>query len=220
MCAETGADDRQHTAGQDPLAARAGYRAAKRAVDVAAACWGLALLSPVLAGAALAVKLSSPGPVLYRQERIGRNGRPFHILKFRSMRVNASGPAVTARGDSRITGVGRLLRRTKLDELPQLWNVLVGDMSLVGPRPEVRRYVDLFPEDYARILTVRPGVTDFAAVEYRDEEAVLAAAPDAEAAYISKVLPAKIGLYHRYLDAMSLTTDVELLLRTLVAIAK
>jgi lipopolysaccharide/colanic/teichoic acid biosynthesis glycosyltransferase len=174
----------------------------------------------VLAASALAVKLSSPGPVLFRQTRVGRGGRPFRILKFRSMRDGASGPQVTAGGDDRITPVGRVLRRHKLDELPQLWNVLVGDMSLVGPRPEVQRYVERFAADYERILAVRPGITDRAALEYRDEESVLAAAADPEAAYVSTVLPAKIQLYHRYLDEMSLRTDVTLVLRTLAKLIR
>jgi lipopolysaccharide/colanic/teichoic acid biosynthesis glycosyltransferase len=203
-----------------PARHRLGYAASKRLVDLAAAAVGLLLLSPLLAAAAVAVKLSSPGPVLFRQERVGRYGRPFRIDKFRSMRVNATGPSVTAGGDARITRVGRLLRRTKLDELPQLWNVLVGDMSLVGPRPEVRRFVDRFPADYARILSIRPGITDFAAVEYRDEESVLAGAADAEAAYLETVLPAKIRLYHRYLDEMSLRTDLTLVVRTLAALLR
>ena len=200
--------------------ARLAYFATKRVIDVAAAGAGLGLLWPVLAAAAVAVKLSSPGPVLFRQERIGRYGRPFRILKFRSMRAGANGPAVTASGDERVTPVGRLLRRYKLDELPQLWNVLVGEMSLVGPRPEVPRYVDRFPADYERILAIRPGITDRAALEYRDEESVLAGAADPEAAYVDVVLPAKIALYHRYLDEMSLRTDLALVLRTLAVLPR
>lgn len=187
----------------------------KRALDVLASGLGLLALSPLLAVLAVAVAASSPGPVLFRQVRVGRGGRPFHILKFRSMRHGTAGPAVTASGDPRITGVGRFLRRHKLDELPQLWNVLVGEMSLVGPRPEAPRYVERYPEAYARILTVRPGLTDFAALEYRDEERILAASADPEAAYLNVVLPAKIALYQRYLAEMSLATDLRLILRTL-----
>jgi lipopolysaccharide/colanic/teichoic acid biosynthesis glycosyltransferase len=181
---------------------------------------GLVVLSPVLAAASLSVKLSSPGPILFRQVRIGRGGRPFRILKFRSMRTGGSGPAITAGGDARITGVGRLLRRYKIDELPQLWNVLVGDMSLVGPRPEVSRYVERFAADYRRVLSVRPGITDYAALEYRDEESVLAASPDPESEYVGVVLPAKIHLYHRYLSEMSVLTDLKIILRTLGALAR
>ena len=207
-------------AGAGSAPRRTGYRVAKRGLDLAVAGAGALLLSPLLASIALAVKLDSPGPVLFRQVRVGRGGRPFRILKFRSMRDGAAGAAVTARGDARITPVGRFLRRWKLDELPQLWNVLAGDMSLVGPRPEVPQYVARFPSDYARILDVRPGITDFAAVEYRDEESVLAAAPDREAAYVDVVLPAKIALYHRYLDERSMRTDLALILETLAAVLR
>ncbi len=207
-------------AGEGAIVGRLAYRFVKRGLDVAISAAGLVLLSPVLAGAAMAVKLTSPGPALFRQSRVGREGRPFPILKFRSMRVGASGPSITAGGDGRITRVGRLLRRSKIDELPQLWNVLAGDMSLVGPRPELQRYVERFPADYARILSIRPGITDYAALEYRDEESVLATSPDPEAAYVQVVLPAKIRLYHRYLDEMSLTTDLTLVLRTLAAVLR
>jgi lipopolysaccharide/colanic/teichoic acid biosynthesis glycosyltransferase len=199
---------------------RTDYPKVKRALDVGLSMVGLALLSPVMAGIAVSVKLDSHGPVLFRQQRVGLRGAPFTILKFRSMVTGASGPSVTAKADARVTRVGHVLRRYKLDELPQLWNVLMGDMSLVGPRPEVERYVRLFPEAYARILTVRPGLTDFAALEYRDEEATLSGFPDAEVAYTQVVLPAKIALYHRYLDEMSLRTDVALVLRTIAAVLR
>jgi lipopolysaccharide/colanic/teichoic acid biosynthesis glycosyltransferase len=189
-------------------------------MDVIASIAALVALAPVMAALALAVKLDSPGPVLFRQQRAGRGNRPFTILKFRSMRIGATGPLVTAAQDARVTRVGRFLRRYKLDELPQLWNVLVGDMSLVGPRPEVERYVRLFPEAYERILTVRPGLTDFAALEYRDEQATLQASPDPESAYTAVVLPAKIELYHLYLDEMSLGTDVVLVLRTIAVLLR
>jgi lipopolysaccharide/colanic/teichoic acid biosynthesis glycosyltransferase len=191
-----------------------GYALAKRSLDIGCATLALALLTPVLALTAAAVKLSSPGPVLFRQRRVGRHGRPFDIVKFRSMRTGLAGPSVTAAGDPRVTGIGRLLRRLKLDELPQLWNVVAGDMSLVGPRPELPRFVARFPADYARILAVRPGLTDYAALEFLEEEALLASAPDPEAAYVERVLPAKIRLYDRYLERMSLRTDLALLLRT------
>jgi lipopolysaccharide/colanic/teichoic acid biosynthesis glycosyltransferase len=201
-------------------AGRLAYRVAKRSLDVACAGAGLVLLSPLLAAVAAAVKLSSPGPVLFRQRRVGRNGRAFAILKFRSMRPGADGPAVTARGDARVTRVGKVLRRTKLDEIPQLWNVLVGDMSLVGPRPEVPQFVARFPSDYARILAVRPGITDFAALEYLDEESMLASSPDPESAYVERVLPSKIAFYHRYLERMSLRTDLGILVKTVAALVR
>jgi lipopolysaccharide/colanic/teichoic acid biosynthesis glycosyltransferase/dTDP-4-amino-4,6-dideoxygalactose transaminase len=199
---------------------RRAYLLAKRVMDVTSAALGLIVLSPALAVLAALVKLSSRGPVLFRQPRVGSRGRPFTILKFRTMRHAASGPAVTSRGDERITPVGRFLRRYKLDELPQLWNVLVGDMSLVGPRPEVPRYVERFSKEYARILTVRPGITDFAALEFRDEESLLDRSANPEAAYVDVVLPAKIALYQRYLDEMCLATDVRLVCRTLRALVR
>ncbi len=196
------------------------YPAAKRAFDVAASASGLLALSPVLAACAVAVKLSSPGPALFRQSRVGRGGRPFELLKFRSMTHGAKGAAVTSTGDARITSAGRVLRKYKLDELPQLLNVVRGDMSLVGPRPEVSRYVERFPEAYAKILTVRPGITDLAAIAYRNEEELLARADDPEQTYVTEVLPAKIELYFRYLETRSFTTDLAIILRTLRAVVR
>ena len=199
---------------------RSTYSAVKRGLDVAGSAAGLAVLSPLLLGLAVAVRFSSPGSILFRQERMGRFGVPFQLLKFRSMEEGGRGPQVTAANDPRITGIGRVLRRYKLDELPQLVNVLRGDMSLVGPRPEVRRYVERFPDDYATILTVRPGITDEAAIAYRDEEGLLAAADDPERAYLNGVLPAKIRLYHSYVENASLRTDLSLLARTILALVR
>jgi lipopolysaccharide/colanic/teichoic acid biosynthesis glycosyltransferase len=196
------------------------YAAAKRSFDVVAAATGLLLLGPVLLACAFAVKATSPGPALFTQERMGRAFRPFRLLKFRSMAHGAAGAQVTTAGDARVTPVGRVLRKTKLDELPQLINVLRGEMSLVGPRPEVRRYVEAFREDYARILEVRPGITDFAAIEYRDEEAILARSANPERAYVEEVLPAKIRLYYKYLERRSFSTDLVLIFRTLGAIIR
>jgi lipopolysaccharide/colanic/teichoic acid biosynthesis glycosyltransferase len=196
------------------------YDVSKRLLDAAASAAGLLVLSPILVAVAVAVRLDSPGPVLFRHERVGRHGRKFHVLKFRSMTHRSTGAQITAAGDARVTRVGRILRRTKLDELPQLLNVLVGDMSLVGPRPEVQRYVDLFPAEYAEILRVRPGITDLAAIEYRDEERLLAASTDPESEYRSTVLPAKIALYRRYLAERSLATDLRILARTVAAVLR
>lgn len=196
------------------------YPVSKRALDVAASVAGLIALSPVFVACALTVKLSSPGPVLFRHRRVGRHGVTFEVLKFRTMAHRAPGAEVTAASDARITRVGRVLRKYKLDELPQLLNVVRGDMSLVGPRPEVSRYVEQFSDDYDRILGVRPGITDFAAIEYRDEERVLARARDPERAYVVEVLPAKIRLYHKYLDQRSFSTDVGLILRTIGALLR
>ncbi|MEA2338594.1 MAG: hypothetical protein QOE82_2601, partial [Thermoanaerobaculia bacterium] len=142
----------------------------RRLLDVTASAAGLLLFSPLFALLAIAVKVSSPGPVFHRGERVGRNGKLFGLYKFRSMRVGEAGPAITRAGDPRITAVGRVLRKTKLDELPQLINVLIGDMSLVGPRPEAPRYVAMYDVEQQRILSVRPGVTSPASLLYRSEE--------------------------------------------------
>jgi lipopolysaccharide/colanic/teichoic acid biosynthesis glycosyltransferase len=191
----------------------------KRAFDVAAAGAGLAILSPVLLAVAAAMKLTDPGPVLFVQTRAGRGSRPFRIYKFRTMREGCKGPAITSGKDERVTALGRLLRRTKLDELPQLFNVLRGDMSLVGPRPEAPKYVELFKADYEVILTVRPGITDYAAIKYRDEEAVLSAFADPEEGYVKTVLPDKIALYRRYIADVGFATDMRIILATLAKIA-
>lgn len=196
------------------------YPLGKRAFDLAASAVGLLAMAPLLAGCAVAVKLSTPGPALFRHRRVGLGGRPIDVLKFRTMTHGAHGPQVTTGRDARVTAVGRVLRRYKLDELPQLINVIRGDMSLVGPRPEVARYVERFRADYEDILAVRPGITDFAAIEYRDEEAILARASDPERAYIEEVLPSKIRLYRRYLAEQSFMTDLRLILRTLSAVVK
>ena len=190
---------------------------AKRLLDVALSAAGLGALAPLLVGVGVAVKLDSKGPALYGHERVGRGWTPFRVWKFRTMVTDADsiGPAVTAGGDPRITQIGRLLRATKLDELPQLWNVLVGDMSMVGPRPEAARYAEAFRADYDLILTVRPGITDEAAILYRNEEALLSDADDPERVYLEHILPKKIALYHRYLTDRSLGRDLSIILRTL-----
>lgn len=186
----------------------------KRAVDIVVACLGLLMLSPVLAVVAIAVKLDTRGPVFFKHDRVGRAFRPIKVLKFRTMTWPPQGPELTAGRDQRITRIGRLLRRTKIDELPQLANVIKGDMSLVGPRPEVRRYVDMFRADYEEILKVRPGITDLASVEYRDESTLLGATDDPEALYVSEILPRKISLAKDYVRNRSLLMDLRLLLRT------
>jgi lipopolysaccharide/colanic/teichoic acid biosynthesis glycosyltransferase len=197
---------------------RASFFACKRALDVAVSATLLLALSPVLVALAVAVKLTSPGSALFRQHRMGKGSRSFAMFKFRTMVVDAhrSGPLVTAAGDSRVTPIGRFLRATKLDEMPQLWNVLKGDMSLVGPRPQTLRYFEHYREDYSRILAVvRPGITDFAAISYRDEEGLLARYGEAsEDAYVRLVIPQKLQLYDLYLERMSLWTDFSILLRT------
>ena len=190
----------------------------KRAVDVIAASCGLILLMPLLAFVALAIKLDSPGDVLFRQERVGKNFRRFRILKFRTMRADASsnGALVTTGGDPRITRIGHWLRRLKIDELPQLFNVLKGDMSLVGPRPEVPHYVELFRKDYEEILKIRPGITDLASLKYRDEAAILAQSDHPEEEYVSRVLPEKIQLAKDYMNQSSFFFDVALIFKTVL----
>ncbi|HMR08593.1 MAG TPA: sugar transferase [Polyangiaceae bacterium] len=187
----------------------------KRAFDVTASLLGLAAVGPVLAATAALVKLSSPGPVLFRQTRVGRSGRPFELLKFRTMRQGASGPEITAGHDPRITRVGRVLRKTKLDELPELLNVLRGDLSLVGPRPEVPRYVALYPrQDRDFLQQYRPGITDPATILFRNEEDVLSRAEDPEAEYVQVILPKKLGIYRRYLENASFLGDLGVLFDT------
>ncbi|MBI3697017.1 MAG: sugar transferase, partial [Acidobacteria bacterium] len=190
----------------------------KRLIDVLASAAALALLSPVLAVIAAAVFLDSWLPIFYSQRRVGRGFREFWIWKFRSMCARHSGPPLTAAGDERVTRLGRFLRATKLDELPQFWNVLRGDMSLVGPRPQVPEYVQLFRDRYEKILAVRPGITDLASVQFRNEEAVLAGGADPVGEYLSRVLPAKLDLADEYLRRRSLLLDLSILLRTLMVI--
>lgn len=189
----------------------------KRTFDVLASGSGLILLSPFLLLAAILVKLTSRGPALFRQERMGRGGRPFFILKFRTMVADAPrlGRQITCGADPRITTVGKLLRKTKIDELPQLFNVLQGDMSLVGPRPEVRKYVELFAADYEEILRVRPGITDLASIKYFDEAAILGSADDPEAEYVRRVLPEKIALARQYVRERSMRLDIIIILGTI-----
>jgi len=194
--------------------------AGKRAFDLIFAACGILLLSPGFVLAALAVKLSGSGSVLFSHRRAGLNFKPFSIYKFRTMVIGAdkNGSAITTSGDARITTVGRLLRKTKLDELPQLFNVLFGDMSLVGPRPEVEQYAEMFREDYKIVLSVRPGITDYAAIEFRHEEAILARYADPQLAYTTEILPAKIALYKKYISERSFITDLKILVRTAGAI--
>jgi lipopolysaccharide/colanic/teichoic acid biosynthesis glycosyltransferase len=192
----------------------------KRTFDVAAAATGLLLLSPLFLLIAVLIKLDSRGTVFFRQERIGRGFRPFEILKFRTMvsEAPALGGELTVGNDRRITRVGRVLRSTKVDELPPLLNVLRGDMSIVGPRPEVRRYVDRFRQDYEPILRVRPGITDPASIRFRDEAALLARAADPEDAYLRTVLPQKLRLANDYVRRSSVLLDLALIARTVGAL--
>lgn len=196
---------------------------AKRLFDLLLSSIGLLLLAPLLLLIALLIKLDSPGPVMFRQERVGRFGKPFRIHKFRTMRHEPAGQGlqITVGADRRITRVGGFLRASKLDELPQLFDVWLGDMSLVGPRPEVPRYVAHYPAALReKVLSVRPGITDIASIEYRDESAVLARAVDPEHAYVHEVLPHKLALAARYVERSSLWLDMWLIWRTVVAILR
>ncbi len=193
----------------------------KRVFDLWVSMLGLLLLAPLMLVMALAIKLDSPGPVFYRQQRVGRHGVPFRIHKFRTMThepdgANPAGPQITVGADARITRVGAVLRRHKLDELAQLIDVLQGTMSLVGPRPEVPRYVALYPPALrARVLSVRPGITDPASIAFRDESELLARAADPEREYVQVVMPQKLALAARYADGASLGMDIRILWQTL-----
>jgi lipopolysaccharide/colanic/teichoic acid biosynthesis glycosyltransferase len=194
----------------------------KRTFDILVAAIGLILFAPLFVVIAVLVKLDSKGPIFFRQQRIGRNFRTFEIYKFRTMVQEASqlGKPITYGDDARITRAGRLLRKAKLDELPQLINVLKGEMSFVGPRPEVPQYVELFRRDYTEILTVRPGITDLASLKYRDEAALLGKAENPEEEYVSRVLPDKIRLAKDYLKHSSFCFDVAVIVKTLFRIVR
>lgn len=196
---------------------------AKRLFDVVTSGVGLVLLFPALCVIALLVKLDSRGSVFFRQERVGRHGRTFRIFKFRTMRPATSGIGgqLTVRDDPRVTRVGRALRHYKLDELPQLLNVFIGDMSVVGPRPEVPRYVAAWTDDIKSIvLSVRPGLTDLASIEFRDESALLAADENPERKYLEEIAPAKNELAVRYVESQSFWLDIKILFRTVAAILR
>lgn len=201
--------------------AAAGRDWAKRAFDLALVLLVLPVALALMVLIGLWVRLDSQGPALFRQERVGRRGRVFRIHKFRTMIVDTGGPQITASGDARVTRAGRWLRASKLDELPQLIDVLAGDMSLVGPRPEVPRYMALYPEDARRlILSVRPGITDRAAIEFRDEERLLAASADPERTYVEVVMPVKQRFYLDYVASRSLWGDLCILRDTLRAVVR
>jgi lipopolysaccharide/colanic/teichoic acid biosynthesis glycosyltransferase len=207
----------------DTAARRSFYaKFGKRLIDVTASAIGLALLSPVFLIVAVAIKWESSGPVFFRQRRVGKGGKPFRIIKFRSMVSNAAtaGPALTTHEDRRITAVGRFIRRTKLDELPQLVNVLCGEMSLVGPRPEVPEFVAFYSTSQQNsLMSMRPGMTDYAAILYRDESALLREGDDPVAVYREKIMPAKFALYEYYGRNITLSNDMRLVLATVMVMA-
>lgn len=189
----------------------------KRALDILTATAGLILLSPVFGLVACCIKLTSRGPALYRQVRIGKDGRPFQIVKFRSMVMHTSKTdlRITVAGDPRVTAIGRFLRRYKADELPQLWNVVRGDMSLVGPRPEVPVYVVEYTPEQRMVLSARPGITDPASLAYRHEEEILAHQGDPEQFYRTQILPDKLARNRAYLQKITLRNDIFIVLKTI-----
>jgi lipopolysaccharide/colanic/teichoic acid biosynthesis glycosyltransferase len=192
---------------------------AKRLFDIISSTLALVVLSPLLLALALLVKLTSTGPVLFRQRRLGRGARPFEIYKFRTMVAGADrpGPCIAVNGDPRVTRVGRFLRRFDLDELPTLFNVLKGDMSIVGPRPELPEYLSYYSDQQKRVFAVRPGLTDPGTLVFRNEAALLTGR-DAERAYVREILPRKLALNLAYVDRQSLTYDMAIIARTLAAV--
>ena len=194
----------------------------KRTFDLVLGVPALCAAAPVIAGLALAVRATSPGSAYFLHERVGLGGRRFRVYKLRTMlrRESTSGPQVTAHGDRRITPLGRVLRKTKLDELPQLWNVVKGDMSFVGPRPEAPKYVERFRPEWREVLSVRPGITDLASLAFRNEEDLLGGAENAELAYVEAILPHKIPLALEGIRRASFVSDCTVIGRTLLAVLR
>jgi lipopolysaccharide/colanic/teichoic acid biosynthesis glycosyltransferase len=192
----------------------------KRIFDLVLSAIFLILLAPLFIFIAIRIKLDSKGPVFYKQVRVGFNGKDFGIYKFRTMFVGSDKKGLLTVGgnDARITTPGLFLRKYKLDELPQLINVFFGDMSIVGPRPEVRKYVDLYSKEQLQVLSVKPGITDYASIEYSKENEILAKATDPEATYINEIMPAKLALNQKYISEQSFVTDLKIILQTLVKI--
>lgn len=188
----------------------------KRLFDVVASGLGLICLSPLFAAVAIWIKCDSRGPVFYRQTRVGKDGRDFRLFKFRSMRPDSDKLGLITVGgrDPRVTRSGYYIRKYKLDEFPQLINVFLGDMSLVGPRPEVRKYVDMYSPQQLKVLKVRPGITSLASIRYRNENEILAAADDPDKAYVEQVMPDKLAIDLEYVDRANLMTDIRLIFST------
>ncbi|MBK7964328.1 MAG: sugar transferase [Bacteroidetes bacterium] len=193
---------------------------AKRLFDLLVCLIMSVLLSPLLLVLALAVKFSSKGPAFYMQERIGKNEKPFRIFKFRTMFLDADKKGLLTVGgrDPRVTRVGYFLRKYKLDELPQLFNVVLGEMSLVGPRPEVKRYVEMYSVEQLKVLEVKPGITDYASIEYSNENELLGKADDPEKMYVEEIMPAKLKLNLKYVKEQSFLVDLKIIFRTAIKI--
>ena len=190
--------------------------------DIVFSFFGLLFLSPLFVVVALWIVIDNPGPVFYRQLRVGKDGKDFGLLKFRSMRVGADKMSLITIGDRdpRVTCAGFYIRKFKIDELPQLWNVLIGEMSLVGPRPEVRRYVDLYTPEQRKVLSVRPGITDYASIEYIDENKLLALSDDPDKTYIEEIMPAKIALNMRYINHQTYGEYLKIIILTFAKIIR
>ena len=193
-------------------------KAVKRIFDIICSGLGIIVLSPVLIIIAILIKKGSDGPVFFKQIRVGEKGKNFKILKYRTMVVDAEklGRQITVGNDNRITKIGSFLRKYKLDELPQLFNVFKGDMSLVGPRPEVPRYVELYNEEQRKVLDVKPGITDLASIEYRDENALLGTAEDPDDMYINKIMPDKLALNLEYIRKSNVFFDIYIIINTII----
>ena len=193
-----------------------------RLCDLLFSFFGLLILSPLFLVVALWIMIDDFGPVFYRQQRVGKDGKDFYLLKFRSMRIGAEkmGQITVGERDTRVTRAGYSIRRFKLDELPQLWNVFIGNMSLVGPRPEVRKYVDLYTPEQQRVLSVRPGITDYASIEYIDENRLLAQSSDPDKTYVEEIIPAKIALNMRYINHQTLGEYLKIIFLTFYNICK
>lgn len=192
-------------------------RISKRIFDLIFSLFGLIVLSPLFIVVAIIIKLTSEGPIFFMQKRIGQYEKPFYIYKFRTMVVNAEslGKQITVGNDNRITTVGKFLRKYKLDELPQLINVFLGEMSFVGPRPEVQKYVDLYTEEQKEIFNVKPGITDYASIEYSNENDILGEVEDPENYYINTIMPSKIKLNKKYIQNNSLFIDIKIIIKTI-----
>ncbi len=188
----------------------------KRLFDIVASGLGLICLSPLFAAVAIWIKCDSKGPVFYRQTRVGKDNKDFRLYKFRSMRPNSDKAGLITIGgrDPRVTRSGYYIRKYKLDEFPQLINVFIGDMSLVGPRPEVRKYVDMYTPEQMKVLSVRPGITSLASIRYRNENDILAAAEDPDRAYVEQVMPDKLAIDMEYVGRANLLTDIKLIFST------
>lgn len=193
-------------------------RVIKRIFDITASGIGIIILSPILLIIALMIKKESDGPVFFKQIRVGEKGKNFEILKYRTMVVDAEklGRQITVGNDNRITKIGGFLRKYKLDELPQLINVFKGDMSLVGPRPEVPRYVEMYNEEQRKVLDVKPGITDLASIRYRDENELLGTAEDPDDMYINTIMPDKLALNIEYINKSNIFFDIYIILKTII----